>query len=116
MQFDYGQTVVRERAKPILDPYSQEQIGEDWANPDKLTLDDAFVSSSTSTANTGEIREQVVTSKSLYLEEPDADVQLGDRIRTPGHLYVIEVLPEADVNPFTGWQPVREVPLVEDTG
>lgn len=116
MQFDYGQEVVRERATPVLDPYSGKQIGEDWSNPDTLTLDDASVSSSTSSASTDPVREQVITSKSLYLDDPDADVQKGDRIRTPSHVYVIEVLPEADVNPWTNWQPVREIPLVEITG
>lgn len=116
MQFDYGQRVTRERAKPVIDPYSGKPIGEDWSDPDVLELVDAFVSSSTSSANNSEVREQVTTAKSLYLDDPDADVRKGDRIRTPGHLYVIEVLPEADVNPFTGWQPVREVPLVERDG
>ena len=68
-------------------------------------------------------RSQILTEKSLYLTDPAADVQPGDRIRRGGTLdentgiwsggtvLYVNARPEADTSPFTGWQPVVEIPL-----
>lgn len=110
MTFAHGQSVTRLRATKTRDPYSGKQVASDWSAPDEVTLDDAWVASSSSTDTPSELRSTVTTSKSLYCA-PDADVLVGDRIDTGENVYQVNTRPEADVNPFTGWRPVREVPL-----
>lgn len=115
MQFAAGATVVRLRATPALDPYSKRPVDADWTDPDSLTIGGAFVASSSSSPVDGELRREVVTTKSLYCD-PSADVRVGDRIVSGQHTYTVTAVPEADTNPFTGWQPVQEIPLEEVTG
>ena len=61
----------------------------------------------------------MLTAKSLFSTDSDVDVVPGDRIRTGGTAdnkdsgiaYMVTARGEADVNPFTGWQPYAEFPL-----
>ncbi|MEU4016182.1 hypothetical protein AB0E56_13065 [Microbacterium sp. NPDC028030] len=125
MEFPFGETVVRERRQMVTDPYDPgTQVPGSWGDPlSYLVLEQAFVASSSSTAPTNATRAQILTEKSLYLTEPSADVQPGDRIRrggtfdedtqtwSGGEVLYVNVRPAADTNPFTGWQPVVEIPL-----
>ena len=120
MRFPHGQTVFRDRRALALDEYSGEQTRSgDWDPSLTIALEGAWVASSSSSATSDASRSQVLTAKSLYLTDPAADVQPLDRIRDGGTAedldsgthYAVEVVPEADTNPFTGWQPVKEVPL-----
>lgn len=119
MEFEHGATVYRLRPKTVWDPMSQSFVLGDWDDPDELELPGAFIAQS-STSTLGDAnRTGALESKSLYLSDPDADVQLGDRIRqgTDGSpVYPVDGIPAADVNPFTGWQPVREIPLKRVVG
>ncbi|WP_312672838.1 hypothetical protein [Microbacterium sp.] len=125
MEFPFGEQVVRERRIPVVDPYDPgTQVPGSWEGPlDYLPLEHAFVASSSSSAPATVTRAQILTDKSLYLSEPSADVQPGDRIRrggtfdedagtwSGGVVLYVNARPEADTNPFTGWQPVVEIPL-----
>ncbi|ALX66833.1 hypothetical protein [Microbacterium sp. XT11] len=125
MEFPFGEQVVRERRQPVIDPYDPgAQVPGSWGDPlDYLVLEQAFVASSSSTAPVDATRHQILTDKSLYLTDPDADVRPGDRIRrggvldeqtgvwSGGEVLYVNVRPAADTNPFTGWQPVVEIPL-----
>lgn len=125
MEFPFGEQVVRERRQPITDPYDPDtQVPGSWGDPlDYIELEQAFVASSSSVARMDATRHQILTEKSLYLTDPAADVQPGDRIRrggvldedsgtwSGGELLYVNVRPAADTNPFTGWQPVVEIPL-----
>lgn len=131
MEFPFGEQVVRERRQPVIDPYDPgASVPGSWEDPlDYLVIggpdvpDSAFVASSSSTAPLDATRSQILTEKSLYLTDPNADVQAGDRIRRGGTLdedtqtwsggdvLYVNVRPAADTNPFTGWQPVVEIPL-----
>lgn len=113
MEFPNGETVTRERRKPVVDPYDPtSSVPGSWEDPlDALTLEQAFVAASSSTAPVDATRSQILTEKSLYLTDPDADVQPGDRIRRGGEIYYVNSRPAADMNPFTGWRPVVEIPL-----
>jgi hypothetical protein len=109
--FTHGTSVTRLRAGLKLDSYSGKETRSDWVHPEApLLIDGAFVASSSSIGTPGELRQQVQTAKSLYCD-PSADVQVGDRIVSGLHTYTVTALPEADVNPFTGWQAVQEIPL-----
>lgn len=125
MEFPFGEHVVRERRVPVTDPYDPDAtVPGSWGDPlVYLVLEQAFVASSSSAAPSSATRSQILTEKSLYLTDPAADVQPGDRIRRGGVLNVdsgvwsggdvlyVNVRPVADTNPFTGWQPVVEIPL-----
>ncbi|MBF4628896.1 hypothetical protein [Curtobacterium flaccumfaciens] len=115
MDFAAGVSVTRQRARMAVDPYSQRPVPADWTNPDLLVIESAFVASASSSPTGGELRQQIVTTKSLYCT-PGADVRVGDRIVSGQHSYTVTALPEADTNPFTGWQPVQEIPLDEVLG
>ncbi|WP_431863020.1 hypothetical protein [Microbacterium algeriense] len=125
MEFPGGETVVRERRQPVTDPYNPAaQVPGSWEDPlAYLELKEAFVASSSSTAPVDATRSQILTEKSLYCTEPSVDVHPGDRIRRGGILdedtgtwwggevLYVNVRPAADTNPFSGWQPVVEIPL-----
>ena len=124
MEFPGGETVVRERRQPVIDPYNPDaRVPGSWEDPlAYLELEEAFIASSSSTAPLDATRSQILTEKSLYLTDPDADVRAGDRVRRGGsegedgvwrggEVLYVNVRPAADTNPFTGWQPVVEIPL-----
>lgn len=102
--------IVRQRARSYFDPISQTNVAGDWAVPDETDLDGAWIAQSSTSSLGDATRTGALEFKSLYCD-PDADVQLGDRIRSGSEVYAIDGIPVADTNPWTGWQPVREVPL-----
>lgn len=111
MQFPHGETVFRDRRPQIPDPYNPARtVPGEFEDGTTVTLSGCFVASSSSSNSGDATRNQILTSKSLYCA-PGADVQAGDRIRTASGTWYVNVLSSADVNPFTGWQPAREVPL-----
>lgn len=109
--FTAGATVVRVRRKEIIDPYSGQTTLGDWESATESNIDGAFVSSSSTSANSSAARNELLEDKSLYLHDPNSDVQAQDRIKADGVIYTIDGMPSADKNPWTGWQPVREIPL-----
>lgn len=119
MLFPHGHTVYRLRAQDAPDPYNPgDTIAGDWDDPDTLPIAGAFVAQSSTSLSGDAARTQALESKSLYCEA-NADVQLGDRIRDGENgapIYPVDGIPAADMNPFTGWQPVREVPLRRAVG
>lgn len=114
--FEHGEQFVRLRAGVVTDPYSGDPIGEDWKNPDEEPIDGAYFSSQSSTDSDGEVRRQTATGKQLIIPDPDADVRRGDRIRQGTRTWTVEGFPEADKNPFTGWQPTLVVDVENYTG
>ena len=113
--FEHVTEFVRQRATLVADPYDPESEVEDWDTPDEITLTGYFASRS-STEQTGEVREQVVTTKQLVIDDPRADVRRGDRIKQDDHVWTVEGFPETDQNPFTGWQPTLVANLEEWEG
>lgn len=117
MDFPHGVTVYRDRRKQIPNPARPgTTIPGDWANVDTITIPDAFVGSASASAMADATRTESTVTKSLYCTDPAVDVTIGDRIRTGGLTYYVNALPAADINPFTGWQPVKEIPLSTNLG
>lgn len=117
MFFPHGETVHRDRRKPVPDPYNPDQlVPGPWDDVNTIDIPGAFVASSSSSAVGDATRSQVLSTKSLYCTDPDVDVKIGDRIRAGAATYYVNELPEADTNPFTGWQPVKEIPLDNTLG
>lgn len=110
--FGYSETVIRYRRLKVPDSKAATgyKLGP-WSTAEPLEVPGCWVSSSSSNATSQEDRVTILTSKSLYAP-PRADVRAGDRIETEdGLTYDVEARPAADRNPFTGWQPVSEIPL-----
>lgn len=107
---------VRQRAVMVLDPYDPDAPGvPDWSVPDEITVYGSLASGS-SLEQSDPVRAQAVSSAVLVLDDPDADVQRGDRIVQGARVWTVAGFPEADVNPFTGWQPTRVCSLEEAVG
>lgn len=115
MDFEHTSEFVRQRARLILDPYDPESVVEDWDNPEELTVSGYF-SSQSSTERADPVREQVSTLKQLVLDDPDADVDRGDRIKQGERVWTVEGFAESDINPFTGWNPTRVCRVREGVG
>lgn len=107
---------VRLRPKRTVDPYDPENviIGS-WADADRLELQ-AYFASQASTVQSDPVRAQIITTKQLIIDDPNADVQVGDRITQGDRTWTITGVPANDTNPFTGWQPTLVVNLEEVRG
>lgn len=116
--FEHKTEFVRLRARRIEDPYDPDSAVDDWSSPVEVVLYGFFSSSGQSGAGemSGEVREQVETSKTLVIDDPAADVRRGDRIRQGDKVWTVEGFPSDDMNPFTGWQPTLVVRLKERVG
>lgn len=107
---------IRLRPKRTVDPYNPENvIVGSWADADRLPLQ-AYLSSQQSVAQSDPVRVQIVTTKQLILDDPDADVQVGDRISQGDKTWTITGFPTNDVNPWSGWQPTLVVNIEEAKG
>lgn len=118
MGFAFGQTVYRDRRARVDNPYNPSKSTEgDWDPTLTITLTGAFIAASSSNRASDATRVELLTDKSLYLTDTAADVQVRDRIRTADMDfaddagYIVSARPDADINPFTGWQPAVEIPL-----
>lgn len=117
MQFSHGQTVFRDRRAQIADPYDPSKtVPGAWTAAATVVLDGAFLDRTSTTAVPDAARSQKQSGFTLYLSDPGADVQVGDRIRANGMVLYVNEIPASPQNPFTGWQPVREVPLDHTLG
>ena len=119
MTFEHGTIVYRLRAALTDTGYGGKKVRADWNNPDELEIPGAYIGPASTTVALAAGREQASESVSLFCEG-EWDVQQGDRIRNGpdgAALYTIEgIPPEAATNPFTGWQPPREIPLIRYLG
>jgi hypothetical protein len=108
MRHPHGETVTRLRATPTLDPYSGEETGADWDDPDELEIPRCAIDGSrTREVNTTD-RDAVVTD---YVIWPDAqyDVRSGDRLVVKGLTCEVVGRPWSPENPFNGDAPGMEI-------
>lgn len=122
MEFRFGKTVWRDRKPLVTDPRNPDrQIRGTFDVSLTIPLPKAFVGSPSNqippTADA--TRAQLITRKSLFLTDADADVIKGDRIRVggtkddmaSGDPYFVDERPVGDQNPFTGTSFGVEIPL-----
>lgn len=117
MDLPFGSQLRRERRRQIPDPYNPDRTKPaPWADkPDSIDFV-GFVSSTSSSPSRDAARSDVDTVMFLYLEDPTADVRAGDRIVYPDGIGYVRSKPSADIHPFTGWQPTKEIVLHETEG
>lgn len=103
----HGETVIRERAQTVTDPYSQEAKQRDWSDPDQLTIEGVAIAPSSSQETLTEDRRTVTTAMSLY-GPPGMDVLPKDRIRARSGLWEVQGEVADWRNALTGWNPGAE--------
>jgi hypothetical protein len=109
---------MRLRAGETASDYNPNQASRDWDHPILLPVSGALSSSSSRRTPDG-LREQTTSTATLTIDDPDADIKLGDRIRPDpddGRCWEVTGFPSRDVNAFTGWQPTLEIQLTEHKG
>lgn len=112
------------RRPEVADPYTRGDPGAtvpgSWAAATSWELEGAAVLQSSAVALRGDDRVGSVAMLSLYVDNAAADLRKGDGVARSMAAerpeFVLEVVPFANTNPFTGWTPVLEVPLKEVTG
>lgn len=110
-----GETVTRERARLVTDPYSNELTKTDWADPDSVELEGVAIAPSSSTETRAEDRTSVTTGMSLYAG-PGVDVLPQDRIRARSGLWRVEGEVADWTNALTGWNPGVEFRVAKVSG
>ncbi|WP_394254710.1 hypothetical protein [Pseudoclavibacter helvolus] len=101
LHMPFAPGVVRLRATAKLDPYSKQQVGEDWKDPDRKTIPGASVLTVNSTDPADPLRKRIITTKTLSMP-PTSDIVETDRIEYDGTVYTIDGEITRDQNPFTG--------------
>lgn len=110
-----GETVTRERAQLVPDPYSGENTKRDWTDPDTLDIEGVAIAPSTGTETQSEDRNTRETPMSLYCA-PGIDVLPHDRIRARSGLWNVEGEVADWKNALTGWNPGMEFRVKKVTG
>ena len=88
-----GETVVRVRAVPVLDPYSNEETDLDWSDPDLLDIETlAPAEPRPSSEPVQDARNAVTSGWTLYLPAT-ADITAADRVRVRGMEYPVQGVP-----------------------
>ncbi|MET3349641.1 UNVERIFIED_ORG: hypothetical protein ABID57_001313 [Arthrobacter sp. UYEF1] len=100
----HGETVTRERAQLVPDPYSGESTKRDWTAPAMIELEGVAIAPSSSTETRTEDRSSITTGMSLYAA-PGVDVLPHDRIRARSGLWDVEGEVADWKNALTGWNP-----------
>lgn len=111
----HGETVVRERRRLVLDPYSNEETRADWSEPDELEIEGVAIAPGTSTETRTENRTTISSGMSLYCS-PGMDVKPDDRIRARSGLWEVDGEVADWRNALTGWNPGAEFSLKKVEG
>lgn len=108
--FAFGETVTRQRAALVTDPYSGETSALDWSAPDELEIPSVAFDPGGSFETTEPGRNPVDTSPKLY-DPSYADIAASDRIVCRGKTYDVDGDPLVYRHPMTGWSPGQVVNL-----
>lgn len=103
MGFPHGETVTRQRATAVVDPYSGESTELDWSTPDTLAIDGCAVASGGSLEPV-EAARNAVDSDFDVLAPFGSDVRSTDRLVIRGLVCEVVGRPFDWASPFSGWQ------------
>lgn len=113
----HRQAYTRLRRGTVPDPYDPDHlVPGGWDHADARTIYGTLASKS-SIDQPDPVRSEVISTAELILDDPDCDVQRGDRIKADdGRIWDVQGYPHADRNPFTGWRPTLVCDLQEVIG
>lgn len=103
--------------RPMLkpDPYNPDALIE-TSETEQLTIS-GYLYTGGSSEQTQQPRTQIVSTASLIIPNPSANIRRGDHIEDgTGRRWRVTGFPATDVNPFTGWQPTLVAALEEVQG
>lgn len=104
MTFAFGETVTRQRAAVVVDPYSLESTLLDWTSPAEEDIDHCGVADGGSLEPTQDARNAVDSDFDVILP-PGSDVTAQDRLVIRGLVCEVAGRPFDWVSPLSGWQP-----------
>lgn len=95
----------------VIDPYSGEPDGEDWAAATRHPAGAAFVLSSFTDSTSDGTNATVGESWTLYIPTGSPSPGPTDRVLFDGAVFVQDGVAVRERNPFTGWAPYAQVRL-----
>lgn len=104
MDLPYGETVTRQRATAVTDPYSTESTGLDWTTPAEEDIDNCGVADGGSLEPVEAARNAVDSDFDVILPA-GSDVTAQDRLVIRGLVCEVAGRPFDWVSPFSGWAP-----------
>jgi hypothetical protein len=113
--FPYGETVTRLRATTVTDPYSGEETGKSWTDPNIALIEGCAFNPGDSTEPLQDARQSVITRPTVYAPY-NADIAAADRLVVRGTTYEVDGRPLPWKSPFTGWTPGLEIKLKDVEG
>jgi hypothetical protein len=108
--FPHGEAVTRQRATPVVDPYSGEATGKSWTTPDLLAIEGCGFNPGASNEPNQDARTAIVSQPTVYAPA-GADILAGDRLVVRGVTYEVDGHPADWRSPLTGWTPGLTVTL-----
>ena len=113
MEFPSRLTRLRAGRKP--DPMNPRRSLPDWEAAERLEVA-GFLDASESSEVSSALRQELVSSVTLYLPGVGADVRRGDRVTDGTRTWSVTGEPDVPLSPFTGWQPYMVLTLEEVRG
>lgn len=104
------------RGTPVQDPYSGQETGLDWTNPERIESPELFVLQDTSSSESDGIQTTTTDAWRLYVPEGAIAPTARDRIEYDGERWTLAGNPLRERNPFTGWAPYASVRIVREEG
>lgn len=112
--FPYGETVTRQRAVQVSDPYSGETTAS-WTNPAEVTISGCAFDPGSS-GETLDLARNVLTTQPKVYAPAGSDITAADRLVVRGVTYEVDGDVAEWRSPFTGWEPGIVVPLKRSEG
>ncbi|MCA0217924.1 MAG: head-tail adaptor protein [Actinobacteria bacterium] len=109
------ETVTRQRATRVTDPYSQEQTELNWDNPDEAAIAECIVAPDSTGESISVGRDQARESLTLLVPH-GADIQPEDRVVVRGEVYTVDGFPFDYDFPFSDWQPGQKLTVSREVG
>ena len=115
MDFPYGETVIRQRASQVTDPYSGTTSGLSWANPSTVSISGCAFDPGSS-GEVLDLARNVTTTQPKVYAPAGSDIKAADRLVVRGVTYEVDGNVAEWRSPFTGWEPGIVVPLKRSEG
>jgi hypothetical protein len=115
MRVKHGETVTVLRAGTKVDPFSGEEIAEDWATPNRTDVEGCVVVPRTTSEPLEAGRAPVIVGYTVHMPW-GTEITARDRVELYGEVWQVDGYPFPWKNAFTGTEHGVEVQLKKVTG